>query len=83
MPAAARAAQGVLPTLSEMVKMILQKLRDTALEEGELLSEAAAEEPSPYEEIAPSNRRPRLLQPLMLLLTRLGTGSLLLRKSSV
>lgn len=53
MPAAARAAQGVLPTLSEMVKMILQKLRDTTLEEGEQPSEVASEEPSRYEETEP------------------------------
>jgi signal recognition particle receptor subunit beta len=42
-PAAAHSAAGVLPTLSEMVKMILQKLRDTPLGE-EDQSLAAAEE---------------------------------------
>jgi len=50
-PAAARSAAGVLPTLSEMVKMILQKLRDTPLGEQEQPS-AAAEEPEPSEESA-------------------------------
>lgn len=53
MPAAARAAQGVLPTLSEMVKMILQKLRDTPPEEGEQPSEVAAAEPLSYAEAEP------------------------------
>jgi uncharacterized protein len=50
-PAAARSAEGVLPTLSEMVKMILQKLRDTPLGEEEQPS-AAAEEHSLAEETA-------------------------------
>lgn len=35
LPAAARSAEGVLPTLSEMVKLILQKLRETPLGEEE------------------------------------------------
>lgn len=43
-PAAARSAEGVLPTLSEMVKMILQNLRDTPLGEEEQSSAAAEEE---------------------------------------
>ncbi|RQW89127.1 MAG: hypothetical protein EHM79_04105 [Geobacter sp.] len=43
-PAAARSAEGVLPTLSEMVKMILQKLRDTPLGE-EAQPSVVAEEP--------------------------------------
>ncbi|MGA7829227.1 MAG: ADP-ribosylation factor-like protein [Geobacteraceae bacterium] len=45
LPAAARSAEGVLPTLSEMVKMILQKLRDTPLGEEESLT--VDEESSP------------------------------------
>ncbi|MHC1696490.1 MAG: ADP-ribosylation factor-like protein [Geobacteraceae bacterium] len=43
LPAAARSAEGVLPTLSEMVKMVLQKLRDTPLGEEEPSLSAAIE----------------------------------------
>jgi len=51
LPAAARSAEGVLPTLSEMVKLILQRLRDTPLgEEEQTLS--SAEEPASTEEMA-------------------------------
>jgi len=51
-PAAARSATGVLPTLSEMVKMILQKLRDTPLGE-EAQPSATAEESGPSDEAVP------------------------------
>ncbi|MDD2335600.1 MAG: ADP-ribosylation factor-like protein [Geobacteraceae bacterium] len=50
-PAAARSAEGVLPTLSEMVKMILQKLRDTPLGEDDQPS-VTVEEPESAEETA-------------------------------
>lgn len=50
LPAAARSAEGVLPTLSEMVKLILQKLRDTPLGEEEQ-SLGSPEEPVPGEEM--------------------------------
>jgi uncharacterized protein len=58
-PASARSGEGVLPTLSEMVKMILQKLRDLPLgsEEAEPVVSAEPETAAaePYEEtIAPS-----------------------------
>jgi signal recognition particle receptor subunit beta len=53
LPAAARSAEGVLPTLSEMVKMILQKLRDTPLGEEEQPSSVAAEKPELREEPEP------------------------------
>jgi signal recognition particle receptor subunit beta len=49
LPAAARSAEGVLPTLSEMVKLILQKLRDTPLGEEQPLR--SAEEPASSEEM--------------------------------
>jgi len=57
-PAAARSAEGVLPTLSEMVKMILQKLRDTPLGEEEQPSvvaerHALAEEPAREQQETP------------------------------
>lgn len=48
--AAARSAEGVLPTLSEMVKLILQKLRDTPLGEEEQ-SLRSAGEPASGEEL--------------------------------
>lgn len=51
LPAAARSAEGVLPTLSEMVKLILQKLRDTPLGEEEQ-SFPPAEELASGEEMA-------------------------------
>jgi len=50
LPAAARSAEGVLPTLSEMVKLILQKLRDTPLGEEEQ-SLRSAEEPASSEKL--------------------------------
>jgi signal recognition particle receptor subunit beta len=40
LPASARSAEGVLPTLSEMVKLVLQKLRDTPMGEEESLTDA-------------------------------------------
>jgi uncharacterized protein len=50
LPAAARSAEGVLPTLSEMVKLILQKLRDTPLGEEEQSLSGPAEEPESCED---------------------------------
>lgn len=52
LPAAARSAEGVLPALSEMVKMILQKLRDTPLGEEEPSPSAAEESTSSEETLA-------------------------------
>lgn len=52
LPAAARSAEGVLPTLSEMVKLILQKLRDTPLGEEEQALRSAEGPASPEEMVA-------------------------------
>jgi len=63
MPAAAGSGEGVLPTLSEMVKLILQKLRDAASVSEELASPVVVDEPAgqdapPVEEAAQTTEAP-------------------------
>jgi signal recognition particle receptor subunit beta len=57
MPSAANSGQGVLPTLSEMVKMIVQTLRDTLVVQEDELS-VAAEESAQSEELQPEREEP-------------------------
>jgi signal recognition particle receptor subunit beta len=52
-PASARSGEGVLPTLSEMVKMVLQKLRDLPI---------ASEEEVPVVSVEPATVTPELVE---------------------